>query len=212
MRVTEQTKLRTRERILDAARKLLDDKGFERATTRDIAIEAGIATGTLFNYFPSKEALALTILGEAVEQAESEFQARRWGGESLAELLFALTASVLRCLGPYRRFACQVIETQPGPSSMPTALQASDEALRNYLEHVTELITHHGPTGGQPPTVITLHLYWTLLLGVLSYWAQDRSPHQEDTLVLLDQSLRMFVHSLSEPHHRTELSDEPDHL
>lgn len=212
MRVTQQTKLRTRERIVDAARKLFDDKGFERATTRDLAVEAGIATGTLFNYFPSKEALALTILGGAVEQAESEFQARRWVGESLAELLFALTASVLRCLRPYRRFASQVIEAQPGPCSISSALQEPDKALRNYLEHVSELITHHGPTGGQPPTVITLHLYWTLLLGVLSYWAQDPSPQQEDTLVLLDQSLRMFVQSLSEQNHRTELSDEPDHL
>ncbi len=212
MRVTEQTKLRTRERIVDAARKLLDDKGFERATTRDIAIEAGIATGTLFNYFPSKEALALTILGEALEHAESEFQAKRRGGESLAELLFALTASVLRCLSPYRRFASQVIEAQPGPSSMPNALAEPEEALRDYMEQVSELITRHGPNGGQPPTIITLHLYWTLLLGVMSFWAQDPSPRQEDTLVLLDQSLRMFVHSLSEQNHRTELSDEPDHL
>ncbi|MEE8155095.1 MAG: TetR/AcrR family transcriptional regulator [Phycisphaerales bacterium] len=212
MRVTEQTKLRTRERIVDAARKLFDDKGFERATTRDISIEAGIAAGTLFNYFSSKEALALTILGEALEQAESEFQAKRWGGESLAEFLFALTASLLRCLRPYRRFASQVIEAQPGPCSIPTGLQEPDEALRNYMEHVSDLITHHGPPGGKPPTIITLHLYWTLLLGVLSYWAQDPSPQQEDTLVLLDQSLRMFVHSLNDLPHRTELSDEPDHL
>ncbi len=212
MRVTEQTKLRTRERIVDAARKLLDDKGFERATTRDIAIQAGIAAGTLFNYFPSKEALAMTILGEALEHAESEFQAKRRGGESLAELLFALTASVLRCLSPYRRFASQVIETQPGPSSMPNALGEPDEALRDYMEHVSELITRHDPDGGQPPTIITLHLYWTLLLGVMSFWAQDPSPGQEETLVLLDQSLRMFVHSLSEQNHRTELSDEPDDL
>ena len=95
---------------------------------------------------------------------------------------------------------------------MPNALAEPDETLRDYMEHVSELITHHGPNGGQPPTVITLHLYWTLLLGVLSYWAQDSSPQQEDTLVLLDQSLRMFVHSLREHNHRTELPDEPDHL
>ncbi len=95
---------------------------------------------------------------------------------------------------------------------MSNALGEPDAALGDYMEHVSELITRHGPNGGQPPTVITLHLYWTLLLGVLSYWADDPSPQQEDTLVLLDQSLRMFVHSLSEQDHRTELSDESDHL
>ena len=212
MRVTQQTKLRTRERIVDAARKLFDDKGFQQTTTRDIALEAKIASGTLFNYFQSKEALARTILGDALEHAETDFQAKRWGGESLAELLFALTASVLRSLRPYRRFASQVLETQPGPSSMPNARTEPDETLRNYMEHVSELITQHGSTTGQPPTAITLHLYWTLFLGVLSYWAQDPSPQQEETLVLLDQSLRMFAHSLSEHDHRTELSDESDDL
>ena len=95
---------------------------------------------------------------------------------------------------------------------MRTSLAELDETLRGYMENVSELITRHGPNGGQPPTVITLHLFWTLLLGVLSYWAQDPSPQQEDTLVLLDQSLRMFVHSLSEQNHRTELPDESDHL
>ena len=86
---------------------------------------------------------------------------------------------------------------------MPNALGEPYEALRDHMEHVSELITRHGPNAGQPPTVITLHLYRALLLGVMSYWANDPSPRQEDTLVLLDQSLRMFVHSLS---------DESDHL
>ena len=42
-----------------------------------------------------------------------------------------------------------------------------------------------------------MHLYWTLYLGVLAFWAQDESPNQEDTLVLLDQSTRLYVASLS---------------
>ena len=41
--------------------------------------------------------------------------------------------------------------------------------------------------------MLTLQLYWTLYLGVFGYWAADSSPHQEDTLALLDQSLNLFV-------------------
>ncbi len=37
------------------------------------------------------------------------------------------------------------------------------------------------------------HLYWTLYVGVLSFSAHDPSPNQEDTLAVLDQSLRAFV-------------------
>ena len=211
MRVTEQTKLRTRERIVDAARQLFDEKGFERATTRDIALEAGIATGTLFNYFASKEAVAMTILARAIEEAEVEFQARRWGGEGLAELLFALSACVLRHLDPYRGFAGQVIEAQSRSCSMPQGLQRSDQALQDYLERGSQLITDHAAPDGRPPTAMTLHLYWTLLVGVFTYWSQDSSPNQEDTLVLLDQSLRMFVRSILDPDDQAEPHDVPNH-
>jgi hypothetical protein len=43
-----------------------------------------------------------------------------------------------------------------------------------------------------------LQLYWTLYFGVLAYWATDVSPKQEDTMALLDQSLKLFVASLGE--------------
>jgi hypothetical protein len=35
-------------------------------------------------------------------------------------------------------------------------------------------------------------------LGVLAYWAKDVSPKQEDTMALLDQSLKLFIASLGE--------------
>ena len=42
-------------------------------------------------------------------------------------------------------------------------------------------------------------LYWTLYTGVLAFWACDASPHQEDTLAVLDHYLRAFVGSLPHP-------------
>ncbi|HZU35991.1 MAG TPA: helix-turn-helix domain-containing protein [Gemmataceae bacterium] len=61
MRVTAVTKAATRQRILEAARQLFAAKGFEASTTRDIADAAGIASGTLFNYFTTKEALLASL-------------------------------------------------------------------------------------------------------------------------------------------------------
>jgi AcrR family transcriptional regulator len=67
MRVTAETKSRTRKRLLRCARRLFEKNGFEQATTRDITRDAAIALGTLFNYFPNKEALALAIIAEALD-------------------------------------------------------------------------------------------------------------------------------------------------
>jgi hypothetical protein len=59
-----------------------------------------------------------------------------------------------------------------------------------HLELVQQLVAARQE---KPMSSIELHLYWTLYSGVLAFWAEDASPHQEDTLALLDQSLQMFV-------------------
>lgn len=53
-----------REQILDAAMRVFAQKGFTRATNRDVAREAGITTGLIYYYFESKEALLKTLLEE----------------------------------------------------------------------------------------------------------------------------------------------------
>jgi AcrR family transcriptional regulator len=46
-----------REQIIDAALRVFAEKGFDRATNRDIAREAGITPGLIYHYFESKEVL-----------------------------------------------------------------------------------------------------------------------------------------------------------
>ena len=63
----EQTKLQNRQAILDAAREVFADLGYEPATVRDIIRRTGLAAGTFYNYFRSKEEVhaALTADGAA---------------------------------------------------------------------------------------------------------------------------------------------------
>lgn len=53
-----------REQIIDAAMRVFAQKGFARATNRDIAHEAGITTGLIYYYFKSKEDLLRAALEE----------------------------------------------------------------------------------------------------------------------------------------------------
>ena len=54
----------TRDRIVDAARRLILTKGLVRATTREIAAAAHVSEGTLYNHFASKEEMFLAALGQ----------------------------------------------------------------------------------------------------------------------------------------------------
>jgi AcrR family transcriptional regulator len=188
MRVTAQTKAATRQRIIDAARQLFVANGFEASTTRDIADAAGIASGTLFNYFATKEDILASLAAEAVAGANQEFGERTTGLGSFEEELFAFVSAGLRKLKPLRKHLTVLLERTLSP--LAAVAVDGDQSLRvAHLEVVARLAKHHvGELNA-----VALQLYWTLYTGVLMFWANDRSPKQEDTLALLDQSLSMFV-------------------
>ncbi len=71
----EQFELARRNQILDAAAKRFAQHGFHTTTIKDIAQEAGIADGTIYNYFKNKTALLLGIFDRMrtlVEPDETE--------------------------------------------------------------------------------------------------------------------------------------------
>jgi AcrR family transcriptional regulator len=194
MRVTAETKAATRRGILDASRRMFAERGFEATTTRDIAAAAKIATGTLFNYFPTKEAVVACLAGEAVGDALAEFGSDRPPAETLEEDLFALVAAGLRKLRPLRKHLPSLFETSLSPLASATC--ADSAALRiMHLEAMARLAALHGHGELSP---LSMQIYWTLYAGVLGFWATDKSPKQEDTLALVDQSVNMFVAWLRE--------------
>jgi AcrR family transcriptional regulator len=59
-----QSKLKTRHRVLDAARRLFMERGYDAATIRDIASEAGLSTGAVFASFLDKTDLFNAVMAE----------------------------------------------------------------------------------------------------------------------------------------------------
>jgi AcrR family transcriptional regulator len=194
--VTAEVKAETRRRILEAARGRFTESGFEAATTREIAAEAGIAVGTLFNYFPSKEAIAMAMVAEALGEARRGFEVGP-RGDSLAEDLFALIAAELRGLRPLRGCLRPVLETALSPMARAEASPDGESIRVGHLETVGRLVAVRVAVDSLSP--VAWNLYWTLYTGVLAFWAGDASPHQEDTLAVLDHYLRAFVASLPAP-------------
>src|SRR5882672_584783 len=60
-------------RIMEAATKVIYDKGFEAATMKEIAERSGTKIGSLYRFFPTKE-----ILGDALIQKSGEFLEAQW--------------------------------------------------------------------------------------------------------------------------------------
>lgn len=61
----------TVEAILSATARVLCTTGYDRASTNRIALAAGVSVGSLYQYFPSKEALVATLVERHTEQMVS---------------------------------------------------------------------------------------------------------------------------------------------
>ncbi len=194
MRVTAQAKAETEHRIVATAGRLFLVKGYERTTIRDIAAEAGIGLGTMFNYFANKDALAIRIITEALDAANAEFRAAE-PGDTLSECLFAHVLAGLERLAPARSYLGEVIEKALSPFARNTPDSPGWRIRAGQLDMVREIVERFEPDAEF--SYITMHLYWTLYLGVLAFWAGDDSPGQEETLVVVDQAMRLFARALA---------------
>jgi AcrR family transcriptional regulator len=159
-----------------------------------------VAAGTLFNYFDSKEAIAAELISEALQQAQHMIEKRRRPGETLEEELFSLIWTELASLREYRKFLPAAAETIFSPLRRLTPGSPGESLRNNHLEAVERVIARHDTA--LRLSAVALQLYWTLYLGVFAHWAIDDSPHQEDTLAILDQSLKLFVALLNQPRER----------
>jgi AcrR family transcriptional regulator len=192
-----ENKEKTKQAILAAALKLFAENGFYETTTKAISKKAGIAEGTLFNYFPTKEDLALYFFEREQEAVIEWYRGdARIQRAPLAERLFAVIHRFLEKLDPYEDFIGAVYMRSLMPSSKlnPLSLQTRARHLR-YLEFIRGLLAE-AEAEGEIPRVGDFGAYAFGLFhaAVITHWLQDRSPGKEQTLALLDRCLKVGSH------------------
>lgn len=121
--------VRRRERIVAAADRLLGAGDYESVQIRDVAAEAGIALGTLYRYFPSKELLYATVL-------------RDWSARGMAtELVIADDADAAGRLTARLHHSVDRFAAHPGHLRLQLQLQQSaDEAVRAVYDEFTAAV------------------------------------------------------------------------
>lgn len=65
---TENRKAQTRERLLKESKKLVSREGFRGLSIAEVARLSGVATGTVYRYFPSKSELCVAVFEQATKR------------------------------------------------------------------------------------------------------------------------------------------------
>jgi AcrR family transcriptional regulator len=63
----------TVERILDTAARIFDERGYRATTTNHVAEQAGVSVGSLYQYFPNKDALLVALAERHLEEVTERF-------------------------------------------------------------------------------------------------------------------------------------------
>ncbi|MEU3255359.1 TetR family transcriptional regulator [Streptomyces sp. NPDC006997] len=95
-----------REKLLEAARQCLFDKGYERTTVRDLASAAGVSMAAIGYHFGSKEALLNQALFEALDSGGRAFGPSEGDGD-----LGALWRRLIEAFSAHQTFWVANLET-----------------------------------------------------------------------------------------------------
>ncbi|MCK5571177.1 MAG: TetR/AcrR family transcriptional regulator [Bacteroidetes bacterium] len=188
------SKEQTKARILKAALVLFGKKGFYKTTTKEISRKAKIAEGTLFNYFKTKEDLALYFFETELQNCiEWYYKDDYVQAAPLPEKLFGIVQHYLDRVEPYQEFlgAVYLRALQPRSKLNPLSLEVQELRVRELM-FIRDILEEAEEKEEIPPLgdfgVYALGLGF---LGVVTYWLHDRSEGKENTMALLDRALTL---------------------
>jgi AcrR family transcriptional regulator len=90
-------KQKTRERLLEAARRLFAERGYEAATVRDIAAAADLSTGAVFASFSDKADLFTEVIVADYQKLSDQMAQLDLDGLSARDALLALIGAAYEC-------------------------------------------------------------------------------------------------------------------
>lgn len=189
--------------LLDAALALFVEKGFAATRSEEVATRAGVAKGTLYRYYPSKEELFKAMVRDnlSVHIAESAAQAAQYEGP-IAELLSQMMQAWWAKVGHGNAgVVCKImmVEARNFPE---LARFYVDEVIKPSQTLIGGLI-ERGIRSGEfraVPVEATVHLLIAPMLHMLlhehSFGEQDSCHKTMSAEDLLDAQMALLLHGL----------------
>ena len=191
MKISEEKKEENRKKIVRAAVEAITENGMKKATMRGIARKAGLGDATIYNYFPTKEAIIYAYYGEQLDlSAERMRTIADFHEFSLREKLQTFFETQLELFLPDREFVD--VSMKAISFSLTYDYQYLKPIRTRFSAIVSDLFetaVESGEIQGQVFLEVICHFFWDYYVGLIFYWLKDRSNQFQNTTILIDKSL-----------------------
>lgn len=188
----------TRGLILKAALELLEKRGYDKTTMREIASRAGVSLGNAYHYFDSKEHLIQAFYHQTHEAHLTAAEPALRKHADLKSRLLTVLQLKISTLEPYHEFAGVLFKTAADPRSPlnPFAHESEPvrrDSIRLFEKLVTETKAHIPPDlRAELP-----YLLWLYHMGIILFWIHDSSPKRLRTYRLIDRTVDLIARLVS---------------
>ncbi|WP_051330696.1 TetR/AcrR family transcriptional regulator [Aneurinibacillus terranovensis] len=176
-------------RILAAANKIFIDKGYQNADMRSIAKEAGIAVGTIYNYYPNKAVLYQDILNEKWQDLSSSIIAITEEPIEPIEKLSTITGLLFQFIGQQLSIWNEIVE-DPNRSEMckDEGRRASELAHQQLNTYMCKVFTELGLTGDLMERHILMYEAAVTYLG--KYFSHEMEKNRQYIMLLMEKMMQ----------------------
>jgi AcrR family transcriptional regulator len=123
--------------ILEAAAHVFIEKGYAAGTTNHIAQKAGVSIGSLYQYFPNKDAILVNLAEQHLESAKDEIGEILLKAEadnaSIFRLIRNIVGAMIRMHMQAPRLHQVIFEEAPLPDDLKHQLNTYEEAIAETL-------------------------------------------------------------------------------
>ena len=183
----------TRTRILEAALTVFRERGFARATMREVAGAAGVAVGAAYYYFPSKDAIVMAWYERAQEEMAPELERLLGRSRTLEGRVGGIIRHKLAYFAP-NRLLLGALAAHMDPADALSPFSAETGAIRerdlSFFARAVEDSKVRLPKELAP---YLPRLLWLYQMGILLFWVYDRSPEEKQTKALAEKSLKLVA-------------------
>jgi AcrR family transcriptional regulator len=123
----EQTKAANRTAILEAAREVFGEMGFEAATVRDIIRRTGLSVGAFYNYYRSKEEVFDALADDGARRFRPILQAQSAQATDFESYLRAAVTAYFDFIAAEQDSWGQSADTMPHARNTPEMLAVFEE-------------------------------------------------------------------------------------